>query len=153
MHKFPGIGGVCFGVIIPIGLWLLFYFTKSKQTYSFDLEGKPGSFEPYMAKYLKMAEILIGLASGSIVLLVGSLSIRGQSGSLSPDYASSLFLFVFTVLYGLIYSVWIVRRYEDSQHDGGLTRNSYALCETLGFSALLCFVGGYVWLIVSLMGR
>jgi hypothetical protein len=153
MHNFPGMRGVFLSLVIPVVLWFLFFFTKSSQSYSFDLPDRPGSFEPYMAKYLKIAETLIGLASGSIVLLVGSLAIHGQTGSFSSSYASSLFMFVFTVLYGLVYSVWIVRRYEDSQHDGELSRNSYALCETLGFSALFCFVAGYVCLILSVTGR
>jgi hypothetical protein len=153
MHRFPGVDGVCLGFAIPAGLWLLFFFTKSAQIYSFDLVDAPGSFEPYLAKYLKIAETIIGLASGSIVLLVGSFAIHGQAGGLSSSYASSLFMFVFTVLYGLIYSVWIVRRYEDSQHEGGLTRSNYAICETLGFLALFCFVAGYVWLILSITSR
>ena len=153
MHYFNGFLGVIVGLATPLALWVLFYSTKSGNSYSFDIANAPGSFEPYLAKYLKIAETLIGLASGSIVLLVGSLAIHGQSGTLSSSYASALFMFVFTVLYGLVYSVWIVRRYEDSQHDGSLTRAAYALCETFGFSALCCFVAGYVWLIFSITGR
>jgi hypothetical protein len=39
--------------------------------------------------------------------------------------------------------------YEEVLHGNPHTANKYALNETLGFSSLICFVIGYVWLIFA----
>jgi hypothetical protein len=43
--------------------------------------------------------------------------------------------------------VWLIYHYEDYQHGAKHTRLAYAFSLTLGFSALACFLLGYVWLI------
>jgi len=45
--------------------------------------------------------------------------------------------------------VWLIYDYEMYQHGTPHTRTEYALSEALGFSSLLCFVAGYVWLIIT----
>ncbi|RXH57649.1 hypothetical protein [Granulicella sibirica] len=147
MHMAPGTSGIGVAIAVPIAIWILSYYTKIHDLYNFDPNGIPGAFEPFLAKYLKITEVIIGLATGSIVLLVGSSALHGQAGHLPWFYASPLYLLAFCVLYGLAFSVWLTFHYEDYQHRGRHTKAAYALCETLGFASLFCFVLGYLWLI------
>jgi hypothetical protein len=110
-------------------------------------EGVKDTFEPFLAKYIRVAEFLIGLATGSIVLLVGSSALHGQGGHLPWFYASPLLLLAWCVVWGIGFMVWLIFNYEHHQHGNPHTRPRYALSETLGFSSLICFVVGYVWLI------
>jgi hypothetical protein len=57
-----------------------------------DSKGKPGGFEPFLTKYLRLGELIVGLATGSIVLLIGSSALHGQSGILPWYYTSPLLL-------------------------------------------------------------
>jgi hypothetical protein len=45
--------------------------------------------------------------------------------------------------------VWLIYDYEMYQHGTPHTRAGYALSEGLGFSSLLCFVSGYISLIIA----
>jgi hypothetical protein len=116
--------------------------------YFLDPNGEKSAFEPFLAKYLKLAETMIGLATGSIVLLIGSSALHGELGHVPKSYASPLFMLAISVLYGLLFSAWMTFHYENYQHDKKHSRRDYALSETLGFSGILCFIVGYMWLIV-----
>ena len=150
-HPLPGFSGVVLGVSILVVTGLLAYFTKKKEigAYNLDPKGKAGTFEPILGRYLRAAEFIIGLATCSIVLLVGSSALHGNGGHLPWFYASPLLLLGLCVLYGVFFMVWLIYGYEMYQHDNVHTRFRYALSETLGFSALLCFASGYVWLIIA----
>jgi hypothetical protein len=150
-HPFPGFSGVMLGLLAFVLIGLLSYFTKKREigAYNLDPKGKPGAFEPILTRYLRASEFVIGLATGSIVLLVGSSALHGNGGHLPWFYASPLLLLGLCVLYGVFFMVWLIYQYEMYQHDNVHTRFRYALSETLGFSSLLCFASGYVWLIVA----
>jgi hypothetical protein len=148
-HPFPGFSGTLLGALIFVGLYLVLYFTKEFEVYNLDPKNKPLAFEPFLARYLRASEFVIGLATGSIVLLVGSSALHGQSGHLPWVYASPLLLLAWCVLYGVMFMVWLILHYEGHQHGDPHTRKAYALSETLGFSSLLCFALGYVWLIFA----
>lgn len=45
--------------------------------------------------------------------------------------------------------VALILGYEDVQHGNPHTPEAYALNETLGFSSLVLFVIGYIWLIFA----
>ena len=149
MHLFSGESGIVVGALTPILLWIICYYTKEHEFYNFDARDIQGAFEPFLVKYLKLVEMIIGLATGSIVLLVGSSAFHGQAGHLPWFYASPLFILAFCVLYGVLFSVWLIFHYEDYQHNGRHSKRAYALCETLGFASIICFVVGYVWLIAK----
>jgi hypothetical protein len=102
-----------------------------------------------LQKYLRLAEFTIGLATGSIVLLIGSSVLHGKDGRLPPFYAAPLFVLATSVLTGISFMVSLVLGYEDVQHGNPHTARTYALIETLGFSSLLLFVVGYIWLIFA----
>ena len=149
MHLMPGSRGITLGLAAPIMIWCGSYYTKQHELYNFDPKGVPGTFEPFLAKYLKIMETVVGLATGSIVLLVGSSALHGQTGRLPWFFASPLYLLALCIVYGIAFSVWLTFHYEDYQHNNRHTKMHYALCETLGFAALFCFVAGYIWLILK----
>jgi hypothetical protein len=152
MHPFPGTFGILVGALIPAALWCVCFFPKPDVNYYLDANGEPKAFEPFLAKYLKVSELIISLATGSIVLLIGSSSLSGgHEGRLPWFYASPLFILAFSVLYAIAFSVWMTFHYEMYQHDKVHSRKQYAFSETLGFSAVVCFLIGYIWLIASVV--
>jgi hypothetical protein len=124
------------------------YYTREHEAYNLDPKGKWNAFEPFLTKYLRISEFIIGLATGSIVLLVGSSALHGQIGRVPPEYASPLFLLAACVCYGILFMVWLTYHYEEYQHDARHTKIAYTLSLTLGFSSLACFCVGYIWLII-----
>ena len=148
-HPFAGFCGAFLGLLIFPAFYLFLYLTKEFESYNLDPQGKTGAFEPFLAKYIRLAEFMIGLATGSIVLLVGSSALHGQNGRLPWQYASPLLLLGWCVLYGLVFMAWLILHYEGHQHGDRHTKASYSFSETLGFSSLTCFVIGYWWLIIA----
>jgi hypothetical protein len=148
-HPFAGFSGAVLGLLVFPVLYSFLYFTKEFETYNLDPQGKANAFEPFLAKYLRLGEFMIGLATGSIVLLVGSSALHGQNGHLPWVYASPLLLLSWCVLYGLMFMAWLILHYEGYQHGDKHTKKLYSLSETLGFSSLACFVIGYWWLIIA----
>jgi hypothetical protein len=146
-HPFPGFTGVALGPLILGVIGAASYFTKVHESYDLDPKGIPGAFEPLLAKYIRTAEFIIGLATGSIVLLVGSSAIHAQGGRLPWFYASPLLLLTWSVILGVAFIVWLINNYEEYQHGNPHTRWAYTVSETLGFSSLACFCLGYVSLI------
>ena len=87
------------------------FVSKKHPAYNLDPRGVEGAFEPLLTKYLRAAEFVIGLATGSIVLLVGSSALHGRGG-LPWFYASPLLLLAFCVLYGILFMVWLILSYS-----------------------------------------
>lgn len=134
---------------VPALLFLVIYQRRKKiPSYNLDPKGEKGAFEPLLQKYLRLAEFTIGLATGSIVLLVGSSVLHGKDGRLPPFYRPPLVLLAGSVLWGLVFMVSLILSYEDWQHGNPHTAGAYARIESLGFTALLLFFVGYLWLIV-----
>ena len=136
---------------VLIGVWTISRSMK-KGNYNLDPQGKAGAFEPLLQKYLRLAEFTIGLATGSIVLLVGSSVLHGKDGRLPIGYASPLLVLAGSALAGIAFMASMILSYEEYQHGNPHTARAYALIETFGFTSLLLFVGGYVWLILSVTG-
>jgi len=146
-HPFTGFSGVVIGPLILTGLWTVSYLTKQFESYHLDPKGKPGAFEPLLTKYIRAAEFIIGLATGSIVLLVGSAALHMPGGRLPWFYASPMLLLGWSVIFGVAFIVWLIFSYEEYQHGNKHTKLVYSISETLGFSSLLCFCIGYIFLI------
>lgn len=131
-------------------LWVISYSLKEYEAYNLDPQNQPTAFEPLLAKYIKLAEFLVGLATSSIVLLVGSSAFRA-SGHLPWVYASPLILLAFCVLYGLLFMALLILNYENVQHGNPHTKLEYSRREALGFGTLLCFCAGYLWLVFAVI--
>jgi hypothetical protein len=149
IHPFPGASGIFVGFFVPCLLWAFFYRSKKAPSYDMDPKGVVGAFEPFLARYLRLSEAIVGLSTGSIVLLIGSSVFHSQSGHLPWFYASPLFLLAFCILYATLFSSWIAFQYEGYRHGDKYMKYGYAITETLGFSSLVCFVLGYMSLIFA----
>jgi hypothetical protein len=147
---FPGFCGVLtvVGIAASIGFGV-YKISLRYPAFTFEPQGRVGSFEPNLARYLRLAEFVIGLASGSIVLLVGSSVFRGNGGHLPWFYASPLILLGACVLFGVTFMVWIQFWYEQFQHGVQYERWAYCVLRTLGFGSALYFCLGYIWLVVA----
>jgi hypothetical protein len=148
MTKLPPGSGGAIAALAVLGFCFLFaYLTTNKfSSYSFDPGGKAGEFQPLLAMYVRFAEVVIGLAAGSIVLLVRS----EFDGRLSWAYASPLTLLAATIFYAVLFLAFLITDYEAYRHSTGwaYTRLRYSRNQALGWSTLLCFSGGYLWLMV-----
>jgi hypothetical protein len=79
IHLFAGFSGLVIGVLIP-GFWtVVAYGTRAEGPFHLDPQGEKGSFDPFLQKYIRLAELVIGLASASIVLLVGASTMIASS--------------------------------------------------------------------------
>ena len=147
---FNGLWGVVTGLLIFGLTWLIVLFrTPGFSSFRFDADGA-GDFEKLLALYIDLAKFLLGLASGSIVLLVGSSALH-STGSLPPSYAAPLFLLTLSIFYGVLFMAFLVVNYEDHRHHplaDTYTRFRYTRNTALGGAMLGCFGAGYLWLIV-----
>lgn len=124
----------------------------SNHNFEFEPQGQNGAFEKLLANYLDIAKVIIGLASGSIVLLAGSASLR-STGSLPKSFASPLCLLAFSIVYAVFFMVFEMLNYEDYRHRTRLySRFKYSRNLGLGFGGLICFCVGYLWLIFIVTG-
>jgi hypothetical protein len=146
-HLFAGFSGAIAGPLLFALIWAVCYRGKEFESYNLDPQGKPGAFEPLLTKYIRASEFIIGLATGSIVLLVGSSALHAQGGRLPWFYASPLLLLGWSVLLGVAFIVWLIFSYEEYQHGNKHTKLIYSISEALGFTSLACFCLGYIVLI------
>src|SRR5438477_11278744 len=155
-HLFPGFSGIAVGLgTFALVCVVVCLRTGKFSSFDFDPLGEKGEFEKLLAIYIRAAEFIIGLASGSIVLLVGSSAFRA-GGRLPWSFASPLFVLGICIMYGILFMVFETFDYEAYRHDPTRTsykRFKYIRNQTLGFAALLCFCIGYSWLIVLVTRR
>ncbi len=145
-----GFSGIITSLVVPVLLWCVFYSQRKKiRAYNLDPQGRPGAFEPLLQKYLHLAEFTIGLATGSIVLIVGASFLHGKDGRLPWFYANPLLTLAGSVLAGIVFMAFLILSYEEVQHGNPHTAFAYAAIQTAGFTSLLLFIVGYVWLIVA----
>lgn len=148
---FIGSRGILVGLVILAGAWLVAWLAKATgSSFDFDAQGEKGAFEKLLAIYLDIAKSILGLASGSIVLLVGSSAFR-TAGRLPLSFGSPLFLLALSIVYGILFMVFITGHYEGYRHDprsSYYTRFRYSRNQAFGFGGLICFCVGYIWLIV-----
>jgi hypothetical protein len=124
--------------------------TPTDGTFTFEPRGRAGAFEARLVNYTHGIEYMITLATGAIVLLVGS-SAWHSNGRMPWLFASPLVLLAFSVVYGMGFMAFMVFYYEEFLHYDNYTRSRFIRNQTLGFSALACFCLGYLWLVLSVV--
>ena len=144
-HPFPGFSGIILGPIIFFIFWKSQRAAKDVGRHTI-YETEPGGFEPTLTRYVHLAEIIVTLATGSIVFLVGSSSFHKPDGHLPWSYTSPLLLLVWSALFGITFITWLTRKYEMSKHETQDAR-VFPISFGLGFGMLSCFFLGYAWLI------
>ncbi len=104
-----------------------------------------------LSMYVDIAKFVMGLASGSIVLLVGSTIFRsnGGGGSVLATLASPLFVLALCLIWGVFFMSSLTMDYEAYRNAQiQYTRFKYSMNLAFGFSFLACFAIGYIWLIL-----
>ena len=106
---------------------------------------------------MDITKFVLGLASGSIALLVGSTIVSSGPphvvGRLPSFFASPLCLLGLSILYGIFFMVFMNLSYEAYLHKTRpYSSFLYSWNQALGFSCLLSFGVGYAWLIVNVIG-
>jgi ATP/ADP translocase len=119
--------------------------------YTFEYRGE-GSFEPTLNRYTQLVEFIVGLATGSIVLLAGS-SVLRTGGKLPPCFGSPMVLLAMSTVFLVLFIGCTTFFYEDWLHHKNQTHTKYRLSVALGFAGLLCFTVGYCWLAFALVGN
>ena len=144
----PGTSGLCVGLAMYFFVWhVADAGTPQTGPFTFEPQNEPKSFEPRLANYIRAVEFLLGLATGSIVLLVGSSALH-PNGKLPWVFASPLIVLAFCVVYGVLFMVLMIYNYEEFLHHNNYSRARYVRSQGLGFSSLSCFCLGYLWLVV-----
>jgi heme/copper-type cytochrome/quinol oxidase subunit 3 len=154
--EFPGLAGIITGAcLFLLPLSVLRLFILKADFYDMDAKGKGGAFDPRLANYLDIAKFVLGLASGSVVLLVGSTTFHEGGPRLLPaSYASPLYLLTLSVIWGIFFMVLETLDYEAYQHTpNSYTGFKYSRNTAFGIGCLLCFLFGYAWLTVIATAR
>src|SRR6204780_5503089 len=151
---FPGFPGVVTAVGLFALIWFIVYLTTRGQPVVFDPGNKHGEFgKTLLPMYLDITKFVLGLAAGSIVLLVGSLNLNQSSARSLKSFASPLFLVAMSIIYGVLFMILLALNYEYHLHHPNdprsYTRSQYTRNQSLGFGALVYFCISYMWLIAA----
>jgi hypothetical protein len=148
---FPGFPGVATAVGLFAAIWLIVYLTGKAEPVVFDPGGKHGEFgKRLLPMYLDITKFVLGLAAGSIVLLVGSVNFNQSNARSLKPYASPLFLVAMSIIYGVLFMILLALNYEHHlHHPNSYTRFQYTRNQSLGFGSLVCFCISYIWLIAA----
>ena len=150
---FSGFPGVATALGLFAVIWLIVYWMGKGQPVVFDPGGKHGEFgKRLLPMYLDITKFVLGLAAGSIVLLVGSLNFNQSAVHSLKSFASPLFLVAMSIIYGVLFMIFLVLNYENHRNHpnaNSYTRFKYTRNQAFGFSALACFCLGYTWLVVA----
>jgi hypothetical protein len=151
---FPGFPGVATALALFALIWLAVFLSTRSAPVVFDPGGQHGEFgKMLLPTYLDIAKFVLGLAAGSIVLLVGSLNFSQSHVRTLAAFASPLFLVAMSIIYGVLFMILLVFNYEYHLHHpndpGSYSRFAYTRNQSLGFSALACFCISYIRLIAA----
>lgn len=156
LFQSPGFYGVVVGLLMFPALWWIIWALLPPGPFDMDIHGETESFVPLLTMYVDIAKFVIGLASTSIALLVGSATFRatGTAGPLLSAFASPLFLLALSIVWGVCFMPFLALDYEAYRHNQKpYTRFGYSRNQAFGFSCLICFALGYLWLIFVVKGH
>jgi hypothetical protein len=113
--RFVGFFGIATGLAVWVLTWVVAYWRTVGTSFDFDAQGEKGAFEKLLAVYVDLTKFILGLAAGGIVLLVGSSAFR-SNGRLPESFASPLFLLALSIIYGILFMMFLVFNYEHYRH-------------------------------------
>src|ERR1039458_3119321 len=101
---FPGLPGIATALAVFAGLWLIIYRRTKGEHFAFDPGGADGEFgKGLLPMYVDIAKFILGIAAGSIVLLVGSSSFNSQNARPLRAFAAPLFVVAMSIIYGVLF--------------------------------------------------
>jgi len=150
-----GTSGLIAAATVFIVAWTISYKTTPRGSFEMEPRG-PGSFEPHFSNYVSTTKLIISLAAGSIILMVSYLEVLAKQGADRVSFtrmavASPLVLLACSIVFGVLFMGMLARSYEGFIHGQPYTRLSYSLNVALGFSTLISFSLGYLWLAFGLV--
>jgi hypothetical protein len=138
-------------VVVSRRKWSYVSFTPHRvvhdlQTDKFVLLQDEVDFQPRLGHYLKTSEVVITLASASLVF-IPKLTVTAH-----PEwFAFSMTLFGLTVLYLVLFMITLLYFYEDSLYfPTYYTVKKSAAVVAMGFAGLLCFITAYMSIAVQI---
>lgn len=150
--QLPGFSGLVVGICLLLALasltWLM-TMPKGRvrlrgkllanHTFEFDVPAEKGSFASLLSTYVDLVKFILGLASGSITLLVGAATFHSTgAGHLLSPFASPLFLLALSILWGVLFMAFIVVNYEAYRHQTKLyTRFKYCRNQAFGGKTMI----------------
>ena len=158
-------------ILLPLGtlVYVAIFFSLGRgQYYFFDpkhnndqrLKDEGGIYEPHAKRFQDLAKLAITLSAASIAFLV---TIVASDKPASPQFAlkveavapivAGLFgsCIALLVLFMVVQAVWYEEYCHSPDHSTYL-RWKYALSTSLGYTGLLSFVLGFIWLAHNLFG-
>ena len=134
-------------------IWFIVFLRTNGESFTFDPGGVEGEFgKNLLPMYLDICKFVLGLAAASIVFCLFGSSNFNQPNRPMRTFASPLFLVATSIIYGVLFMIFLVLNYEDHQNRPGsksYTRFRYTRNQAFGFSSLSCFCVGYTWLVVA----
>jgi hypothetical protein len=115
----PGLPGIAASLGLFAIVWLILWLNTKSSSVNFDPGGAEGEFgKGLLPIYLDIAKLILGIAAGSIVLLVGSSNLVQQSSGRSlKSFASPMFMVAMSIIYGVLFMTFLVVRYEHHRHN------------------------------------
>ena len=152
--SFAGSPGIITALGLFVVLWFIVFLRTKGESFTFDSGSNEGEFgKTLLPIYLDITKFVLGLAAASIVFCLFGSSGLNQSGAHPLKYfASPLFLVAMSIIYGVLFMIFLVLNYENHQNRPdakSYTRFKYTRNQAFGFSALACFCVGYTWLVVA----
>jgi len=152
--SFAGFAGIVTALSLFAILWLIVFLRTKGESFTFDPGGNEGEFaKTLLPIYLDIAKFVLGLAAASIVFcLFGSSNLSQPNARPLKAFASPLFLVAMSIIYGVLFMIFLVLNYEDHRNRPdakSYSRFRYTRNQAFGFSALACFCVGYTWLVVA----
>jgi phosphate/sulfate permease len=154
-----------FWVLLPLGIVVFFvcffslqkgshYFFDPKHNVDQKLKDEKGDYEPHSKRYQELAKLAITLSAAAIGFLI---SIVASDKPIAPVFSQRVqsvapivcgffgFCIATLVLFMVLQSIWY-EQYCHSPDHSSYKRWKYALSTSLGWTGLLSFVLGFLWL-------
>jgi small-conductance mechanosensitive channel len=135
-----------------------YYFFDARHNRSSKLQAEGGIFGPHSKRYNGLAKLVIALSAGAIAFLVNTLASNTSQRTGIIDAVRStapivVGFFGFSIALLILFMAFQASWYEEYCHcedHNSYNRWKYATCITLGWTGLVSFGVGFVWLAVNL---
>lgn len=135
-----------------------FYFFDPKHNHDEALQRERGEFGPHSQRYNDLAKLIVALSGDVIAFLVNALA---SAGAHPTDMTEAIrasapilvgyfgFSIALLILFMALQAYWYEEYCSTANHNS-YTRWKYATCVTLGWTGLVSFGVGVLWLGASL---
>jgi hypothetical protein len=135
-----------------------YYFFDAKHNDSQKLKSENGDFGPHSQRYNDVAKLIVALSAGVIAFLVNTLAnasvqqsdIVKATRAMAPIIVGFFgFSIALLILFMALQAYWY-EEYCHTDNHSSYNRWKYATCVTLGWTGMLSFAVGVIWLAANL---